>query len=147
MNENTEMKQYVKCSVCGKKIYFGEKVLTKLHYVGVYCSPNCFANDFNIGCCETPLSKELAQRKEVTIRETDVDEAEKAKEINDLLYIIRTNMTSITRYVKHNREQSPTLTEGQFIDRHLKYRELANVAVDNILNYINGTQKERVGEQ
>lgn len=61
------------------------------------------------------------------------------KELNDLLYIIRTNMTSITRYVRHKRDEHPTLTCGQFIDRHLKYKELADVAVSNILKYINGT--------
>lgn len=137
------MKQYVKCSVCGKKIYLGERVLTKLHYVGVYCSPNCFANDFSIGCCETPLTEELAYRKEVAVKRTDVEETEKTKGLNDLLYVIRTNMTSITRYVRHERKDYPTLTEGQFIDQHLKYKELANVAVSNILEYINGNQKRR----
>lgn len=73
------MKQYVEYSTCGKKIYFGEKVLIKPHYVCVYCSPNCFANDFNIGCYEIPLTKELAYRQEVTIKDTDVDESEKVK--------------------------------------------------------------------
>jgi hypothetical protein len=62
-----------------------------------------------------------------------------AKELNDLLYVIRTNMTSITRYVRHKRDEHLTLTEGQFIDRHLKYKELAESAVSNILKYINGT--------
>ena len=117
-------------------------MLIKPHYVGVFCSPNCFANDFNIGCYETPLTKELACRQEVTIKDTDVDEAEKAKELNDLLYVIRTNMTSITRYVRHKRENHPTLTEGQFIDRHLRYKELADIAVTNILEYVNNTIKE-----
>ena len=56
----------------------------------------------------------------------------------DLLYIIRTNMTSITRYIRHKRDEHPTLTDGQFIDRHSEYRKLADVAVSNILEYING---------
>ena len=61
---------------------------------------------------------------------------------NDLLYVIRTNMTSITRYVRHERKNHPMLTEGQFIVRHLKYKELADVAVNNILEYVNGKQKK-----
>lgn len=69
------------------------------------------------------------------------EDNEKDKKLNDLLYVIRTNMTSITRYVRHERKDHPTLTEGQFIDQHLKYKELANVAVSNILEYINGSQK------
>ena len=61
----------------------------------------------------------------------------KSRELYDLLYIIRTNMTSITRYIRHKRDEHPTLTDGQFIDRHLEYRKLTDVAVDNILKYIN----------
>lgn len=140
------MKQYVECSVCGKRLYFGEKVLTKWGYVSIFCSPNCFANDFSIGCCETILTKDLANFKEVSIKtepiktEADIKKMETQK-INDLLYVMRTNMTSITRYVRHKREEHPTLTEGQFLDRHLKYRDLADIAVKNILEYINGTIK------
>lgn len=63
-----EVKQYVKCSHCGKKLYFGEKVLTKPNYCGVYCSPNCFAQSFNIGCCSTPLTKEFAFRKDCLVK-------------------------------------------------------------------------------
>ena len=62
----------------------------------------------------------------------------KVQEIDNLLYVIRTNMTSITRYVRHNKEDHPTLTAGQFLDQHLKYKELAEIAVNNILEYING---------
>lgn len=78
LNDNDELRQierlagekgqYVECSICGKKLYFGEKVLTKPHYVGIYCSPNCFANDFAIDCCRTPLTKEFAVRKEVSVK-------------------------------------------------------------------------------
>lgn len=66
-----------------------------------------------------------------------------AKVLLDLTYNLRTNMTSITRYVRHEREKSPTLTAGQFVDRHLEYRKLANVAVDNILKCINDNEKLR----
>lgn len=61
----------------------------------------------------------------------------KQKKLSDLLYVIRTNMTSITRYVRHKKEEHPTLTAGQFLDQHLKYKELADKAVSNILSYIN----------
>ena len=60
-----------------------------------------------------------------------------SRELYDLLYVIRTNMTSITRYVRYKREEHPTLTEGQSLDRLLKYKDLADVAVSNILEYIN----------
>lgn len=60
-----------------------------------------------------------------------------------LTYDLRTNMTSITRYVRHERSKHPTLTEGQFLDRHLEYKELANVAVGNILKCINDNEELR----
>ncbi len=60
------------------------------------------------------------------------------EKLNDLLYVIRANMTSITRYVRYKREAHPTLTEGQSLDRQLEYKELAEKAVTNILEYING---------
>lgn len=65
------------------------------------------------------------------------DESADAKKLYDLLYIVRTNMTSITRYIRHKREGHPNLTEGQFLDRHLQYKDLADVAIKNILEYIN----------
>lgn len=64
-----EMSQYVECSVCGKRLYFDEGVYTRRQYCGIYCSPNCFAKDFDINCCLTPLTKELASRKEVSVKE------------------------------------------------------------------------------
>ena len=68
---------------------------------------------------------------------------EMVKVVRKLTFDLRTNMTSITRYVRHERAKSPTLTEGQFIDRHLEYRELANIAVDNILKCINDNEELR----
>ena len=64
-----EKSQYVVCSVCGKRLYFDEKVYTKRYCCGIYCSPNCFAQDYNIGCCLTPLTAELALAKEVSTKE------------------------------------------------------------------------------
>lgn len=63
------------------------------------------------------------------------------KELNDLLFVIRREMTSITRYVRYKRENHPTLTEGQSLDRQLRYKELAEKAVTNILEYINGKKE------
>ena len=68
---------------------------------------------------------------------------EMAKVVNRLTFDLRQNMTSVTRYVRHERAKHPNLTEGQFIDRHLEYRELALVAVDNILKCLNENDKLR----
>lgn len=57
--------------------------------------------------------------------------------IGNLTFDLRQNMTSVTRYVKHERSKRPNLTEGQFIDQNIKYRELALKAVDNILRCLN----------
>ena len=64
------------------------------------------------------------------------------RNVNDLVYVILTNMTSITRYVRYDRSKHPNLTEGQSLDRSLEYKELAMKAVDSILNYINGTKEQ-----
>lgn len=63
------------------------------------------------------------------------------KELNDLLFVIRREMTSITRYVRYKRENHPALTEGQSLDRRLRYKGLAEKAVTNILEYINGKKE------
>lgn len=68
---------------------------------------------------------------------------EMAKVVNRLAFDLRQNMTSVTRYVRHERAKHPNLTEGQFIDRHLEYRDLALVAVDNILKCLNENDKLR----
>lgn len=65
------------------------------------------------------------------------------KVVRKLTFNLRTNMTSVTRYVKHEREKSPTLTTGEFIDRHLKYRDMAKLAVNNILECINSNEELR----
>ena len=56
--------KYVECCVCRKRIPFGTVVLTKRNLCGIYCSPNCYAEDHDIGCCRTPLSQDLAWRKD-----------------------------------------------------------------------------------
>ncbi len=59
------------------------------------------------------------------------------RNVDDLLFIIRQEMTSITRYVRCSKEKYPKLTEGQFIDRQLEYKALAEHSVEKILNIIN----------
>ena len=76
------------------------------------------------------------------IRGADKDALVDIKVLHDLLYVVRTNMTSITRYVRHEYADHPLLTLGDFIDRNLEYKKLAKTAVDNILCYINSEQKE-----
>lgn len=60
--------KYCQCSICGKRILLGEVVLTKRYFCGIYCSPNCYAESFDIGACHTPLSEDLAFRKDVLVR-------------------------------------------------------------------------------
>lgn len=85
------------------------------------------SDENKVACCCTKFSPK--------------NESEDAKKLYDLIYIVRTNMTSITRYVRHEREKHPTLTDGQFLDQHLEYKDLADVAVKNILEYVNGIIK------
>ena len=53
-------------------------------------------------------------------------------EYNKLLYIIRCNMTSITRYVHNENEM-----------HNIKYKELAEKAVENILEAVNHKENEK----
>ena len=70
-----------------------------------------------------------------------MNEREISKIVGQLTYDLRTNMTSVTRFVKMKRENHPTLTDGQFLDRYLEYRQLALQAVDNILKCFNDNKK------
>ena len=69
-----------------------------------------------------------------------------AMAVNTLIFDLRTNMTSVSRYVRDNREKHPTLTEGQFIDRNLEYKRLAEQAVDNILSCLDSNEYLRSEE-
>lgn len=70
-----------------------------------------------------------------------------SKIIGQLTYDLRSNMTSVTRFVRMEREKHPTLTEGQFLDRYLEYKKLALQAVDNILKCLNENEKLREVEK
>lgn len=70
-----------------------------------------------------------------------MNEREISKIVGQLTYDLRTNMTSVTRFVRMEREKHPTLTDGQFLDRYLEYRELALEAVENILKCLNENEK------
>lgn len=72
-----------------------------------------------------------------------MDVKEMSKVVGQLTYDLRTNMTSVTRFVRMEREKHPTLTEGQYLDRYLEYRQLALQAVDNILECLNNNEKLR----
>lgn len=72
-----------------------------------------------------------------------MDTKEMSKIVGQLTYDLRTNMTSVTRFVRMEREKHPTLTEGQYLDRYLKYKQLALQAVDNILRCLNDNEKLR----
>jgi hypothetical protein len=72
-----------------------------------------------------------------------MNEKEISKIIGQLTYDLRTNMTSVTRFVKMKRENHPTLTDGQFLDRYLEYRQLALQAIDNILKCLNENESLR----
>lgn len=52
------------------------------------------------------------------------------KVLGKLLYDLRTNMTSVTRYVRHKDGKN-------FEERHKEYLKLAEFAVDNILKSLN----------
>ena len=72
-----------------------------------------------------------------------MNEREISKIVGQLTYDLRTNMTSVTRFVKTERAKHPTLTNGQFLDRYLEYRELALEAVGNILKCLNENEQLR----
>ena len=72
-----------------------------------------------------------------------MNEREISKIVGQLTYDLRTNMTSVTRFVKMERAKYPSLTDGQFLDRYLEYRELALQAVGNILKCLNENEKLR----
>ncbi len=76
-----------------------------------------------------------------------MDTKEMSKIIGQLTYDLRSNMTSVTRFVRMEREKHPTLTDGQFLDRYLEYRQLALQAVDNILKCLNENEKLREVEK
>ena len=69
------------------------------------------------------------------IKQSQIEEIAKCDKpchnYNKLLYIIRCNMTSITRYIRN---------EDEAYD--MKYKELAEKAVENILNAINHRGEE-----
>ncbi len=76
-----------------------------------------------------------------------MDAKEMSKIVGQLTYDLRTNMTSVTRFVRMEREKYPTLTEGQYIDRYLGYKKLALEAVESILKCLNDNEKLREVER
>lgn len=72
-----------------------------------------------------------------------MNEKEMSKVVGRLTYDLRSNMTSVTRFVRMERDKHPTLTDGQFLDRYLENKQLALQAVDNILQCLNDNEKLR----
>ena len=70
---------------------------------------------------------------------------EMAKEIVRVLFEIRQDMTSVIRYIRHDvnkeKELYSNFTLGRFVDRHLKYRQLADETSRNILKNLNENHK------
>lgn len=42
---NTKEKYFILCDSCGKRIYIGQEYFAIPDRCGIYCSPECFAND------------------------------------------------------------------------------------------------------
>ena len=51
-------KDYIKCDCCGKKIFFGEMVYFYHGYCGIYCSAECYADNWGES---TELYEKLAE--------------------------------------------------------------------------------------
>lgn len=64
-----------------------------------------------------------------------------AKVVRKLTYDLRTNMTSVTRYVRHRK--SEWTTDEIYEKRHDEYQKLAEAAVDNILKCVNENEDLR----
>ena len=76
------MTRYVKCSCCGKRIYFGEVVFRYKGYCGIYCSADCFADSF---CEVQKLDFELADNCCATIYDDDARKRELQEQMERLL--------------------------------------------------------------
>lgn len=63
-------KRFIKCSVCGKKIYLGDRAFKQRGLCGIYCSASCYATDFADvvrvtldeadNCCKTVYEERIA---------------------------------------------------------------------------------------
>jgi hypothetical protein len=74
--------KYVKCSCCGKRIYFGEEVYRYKGYCGVYCSADCFADCF---CVVNELNTELADNCCCEVFDDDARKRELKDQMENLL--------------------------------------------------------------
>lgn len=76
------MNRYIKCSCCGKRIYFGEYVFMYKGYCGVYCSADCFADAF---CIVGELNEDLADNCCCEIFDDDKRKRELQEQMEKLL--------------------------------------------------------------
>lgn len=69
---------------------------------------------------------------------------EVVKLLQTLVFDLRQNMTSVTRYVKHTKANKPNHIKMEvFNRRHVEYQALAEQAVNNILDCLNNNERLR----
>ena len=74
-------KDYIKCDCCGKKIFFGEMVYFYHGYCGIYCSAECYADNWGES---TELDEKLAENNGCKIYNEEQRRKELIKEIDKL---------------------------------------------------------------
>lgn len=91
---------------------------------------------------------DMSKRDALNLINRQQAEIESIKKIvGELTYHLRNDMTSVTRYVKHKKENKPKHLKMQYFNqKHIEYQELAEKAVNNILKYLNENQKLRIVE-
>lgn len=84
-------KYFIKCDICGQKIYLGEEVYQKEGYCGCYCSAECFAASYATvntlsleevdNCCQQLYKEERKSllKNADLVTETKVDDLSKVK--------------------------------------------------------------------
>lgn len=129
------------CPDCGKALdwseyeEYDEEPLTDEQVTELLL--HCLNNDGECAGCDIRGNCDGVRPLKLAIHSINRLTAEKAymtKIIIKLLYEIRTQMTSVTRYVKHKRSDSNT---DHFCAQHQTYLSMADKAVDNILEVIN----------
>ena len=74
-------KDYIKCDCCGKKIFFGDVVYFYHGYCGIYCSAECYADNWGES---TELYEKLAEDNGCKIYNEEQRRKELIKEIDKL---------------------------------------------------------------
>lgn len=140
------------CPDCGKALDWSEyeeeaeeeEVINYTYEEVLEILQNCFSQpvDSCENCSKCKLANYCDANTPLVLAKDSISQllAEKKlimKVLIQLLYDLRTNMTSVTRYVKYNRVDHSNLTAAEFSARYENYQQLANTAVDNILKSLN----------